>query len=45
MEHNENVMFAMEGGEGCICDVPHRIWEKVSSAIYIEVRLNYVDTF
>ena len=27
------------------CDVPHRIWENVPSAIYVEAPLNQVDTF
>ena len=35
-----------EGGEGRgVCDVPHRIGEKVHGAIYVETLLNQVDTF
>ena len=31
-------------GEG-VCDIPHRIGDKVSSAIYVKTPLNQVDTF
>ena len=41
MGHNEDVVSAWEG----VCDVPHRIREKVSGAIYVETPLNQVDTF
>ena len=35
----------MRGGEGGVCNVPHRIEEKVHSAIYVETPLNQVDAF
>ena len=41
MGHNEDVVSAWGG----VCDVPHRIWEKVYSAIYVEVPFNQVDAF
>ena len=41
MGHNEDVVSAWGG----VCDVPHRIGEKVHGAIYVEVSLNQVDTF
>ena len=44
MGHNEDVGSAWGGG-GCVCDVPHRIGENVSSAIYVETPLNQVDAF
>ena len=44
MGHNEDVVSAWGGG-GVVCDVPHRIREKVSGAIYVETSLNQVDAF
>ena len=44
MGHNEDVVSALGGGGG-ICDVPHRIGEKVPGAIYVKVPLNLVDAF
>ena len=41
MGHNEDVVSAWGG----VCDVPHRIGEKVHGAIYVEVSLNQVDAF
>ena len=41
MGHNEDVVSAWGG----VCDVPHRIGEKVLGAIYVEVPLNQVDAF
>ena len=41
MGHNEDVVSAWEG----VCDVPHRIREKVPVTIYVEVPLNQVDAF
>ena len=41
MGHNEDVVSAW----GDVCDVPHRIREKVSGAIYVETSLNQVDAF
>ena len=41
MRYNENVMSAWEG----ICDIPHRIGEKVPDAIYVETPLNQVNVF
>ena len=41
MGHNEDVVSAWGG----ICDVPHRIGEKVPNAIYVEAPLNQVDVF
>ena len=39
--YNEDVVSTW----GSVCDVPHRIREKVPSAIYLEVSLNKVDAF
>ena len=41
MGHNEDVVFAWGG----VCDVPHRIGEKVPGAIYVETPLNQIDAF
>ena len=41
MGHNEDVVSAWGG----VCDVPHRIWENVPGAIYVEAPLNQVDAF
>ena len=41
MGHNEDVVSTWEG----VCNVPHRIGEKVPSAIYVETPLIQVDTF
>ena len=41
MGHNEDVVFVCGG----VCDVPHRIGENVSGAIYVETLLNQVDVF
>ena len=41
MGHNEDVVSAWGG----VCDVPHQIGEKVSSAIYVDAFLNQVDAF
>ena len=53
MGHNEDVMFAwgvfmmshIGYGRMFVYDVPHRIRENVSDAIYVETSLNQVDTF
>ena len=41
MGHNEDVVSAWGG----VCDVPHRMGEKVPGAIYVETPLNQVDAF
>ena len=41
MGHNEDVVSAWRG----VCDVPYRIGENVSGAIYVEAHLNQVDAF
>ena len=41
MGHNEDVVCTWEG----VCDIPHWIWEKVPSAIYVKAPLNQVDAF
>ena len=41
MGHNEDVVSVWGG----VCDVPHRIWENVPVAIYVEAPLNQVDAF
>ena len=42
MGHNEDIVSAWGGG---VCDVPHRIGEKVPGIIYIEAHFNQVDAF
>ena len=41
MGHNEDVVSAWGG----VCNVPHRIREKVPGAIYVKASLNQVDAF
>ena len=41
MGHNEDIVSAWGG----VCNVPHRIGEKVLGAIYVEAPLNLVYTF
>ena len=42
MGHDEDVVFAWVG---VVCDVLHRIGEKVPNVIYVWVHLNLVDAF
>ena len=41
MRYNEDVVFVCEG----VCDIIHRIYEKVTRAIYVWALLNQVDAF
>ena len=43
MGYNEDVVSAWGRGGGC--DVPHRIGENVSDAIYVETPFHQVDAF